>query len=69
MNYLHLIQKLIGDTIAKLMSEFEGILYHCVKNNSLFGYYDCLVEPKIDEKDFPRVYPKYRLEKIKNDEI
>ena len=61
--------KLIGDTIAKLMSEFEGILYQCVKNNSWFGNYDYLVQPKIDEKDFPRVYPNYKLEKIKNNDI
>ena len=61
--------KLIGDTIAKLMSEFEGILYQCVKNNSWFGNYDYLVQPKIDGKDFPRVYPNYKLEKIKNNDI
>ena len=62
--------KLIGDTIAKLMSEFEGILYQCVENNTWFGNYDYLVEPKFDEKDFPLVYPNYKLKKIKsNDSI
>lgn len=57
--------KLIGDTIAKLMSEFEGILYHCVKDNSWLGNYDYLVEPKLDEKEFPQVYPNYKFKKIK----
>ena len=47
--------KLIGDIIAKLMSNFEGILYHCVKDNSWLGNYDYLVEPKLDEKEFPQV--------------
>ena len=53
----------IGNIIAKLMSEFEGILYQCVKNNSWFGNYDYLVELKEDEKDFPRIFPNYKLEK------
>lgn len=57
--------KLIGDIIAKLMSNFEGILYHCVKDNSWLGNYDYLVEPKLDEKEFPQVYPNYKLKKIK----
>lgn len=59
---------LIGNIIAKLMSEFEGILYVCAKNNCWFGNYDYLVEPKNDEKDFPRVYPNYKLEKIKSND-
>lgn len=55
--------KLIGDTIAKLMSEFEGILYHCVKDNSWLGNYDYLVEPKLDEKDFLKFIQIINLKK------
>lgn len=61
--------KLIGDIIAKLMSKFEGILYQCAKNNSWFGDYDYLVEPKNREKDYPQIYPNYMLKKETNNFI
>ena len=58
--------RLIGDIIAKLMTEFEGVLYQCVKNNSWFGQYDYSIEPKVNDNGFPPIYSNYKLKKINN---
>jgi len=55
---------LVGNTIAKLMSEFEGISYHCVENKFVIGDCDYLVEPQNVQRDFFSVYPRYKLKKI-----
>ena len=60
--------KLIGDIIARLMSEFEGTLYWCIKNDSWFDD-DYLVKPKIYQKEFLQIYPIYKLKKLYNKEI
>lgn len=58
--------RLIGDIIAKLMTEFEGVIYQCVKNNSWFGEYNYLVETKCNNNIFPPIYSNYKLKKINN---
>lgn len=61
--------KLIGDIIAKLMTEFEGILYQCVKNTSWLGNYDYLIKPKSKDINILDIYPNYKFKKINNEEI
>lgn len=57
--------KLIGDTLARLMSEFEGIPYEYIQQD--FGDEEYFVKPKFDKYSFLSVYPKYELKKMKID--
>ncbi len=59
----------IGNVIAKLMSEFEGVLYQCTEDN-LMGRifekrYDYIISPKVIRKGINDIYPSYQLKKYK----
>lgn len=60
---------LIGDTIAKLMTKFEGILYQCVIINSCFENNYYLIKPKYNDSNIYCIYPNFKLKKINNDDI
>lgn len=57
--------KLIGDTLAKLMSKFEDIPYEYIQQD--FGDEEYFVKPKFDKYSFLKIYPMYELKKMKID--
>lgn len=57
--------KLIGDTLAKLMSEFEDIPYEYIQQD--FGDEEYFVKPKFAKYSFLKIYPMYELKKMKID--
>ena len=54
----------IGNIIAKLMTNFEKVEYHCSKNNLSFLDYDYCIEPKYNRDN---IYPSFKFKNIKHD--
>lgn len=54
----------IGNIIAKLMTQFEGIPYHCIKNDWAFRDCNYCIEPKDKKFAMDSIYPNYKLKGI-----
>ena len=54
----------IGNIIAKLMTQFEGIPYHCIKNDRAFRDCNYFIEPKDKRFAMDSIYSSYKLKGI-----
>lgn len=54
----------IGNIIAKLMTQFEGIPYHCIKNDWAFRDCNYCIEPKDKRFTMDSIYSSYKLKGI-----